>query len=117
MTVPCVVRLVKGTPFVKIHFFVHSEKGPIRTAPNAELILQGVQNKIAIPAPMQGGASGFIACQPMRKSLGGQMHGGRAELCPCSDEVRAVTCQECQATEAFKKAAEELAAMLAETIP
>ncbi len=106
MPVPITVRVLKDRR-VRCHFFVHSEKGPIHTAPRIE-IAPGI-------SPMQiGGASGFIACQPQRQQINGAISGGRIEVTFVSDECRATTCPECIATEAFKKAAEELAAMLAE---
>ena len=106
MTVPITIKVLKDRR-VRIHFFVRSEKGPIQTEPDIHLA-PGIK-------PVRiGGAKGFVACQPQRKRLAGEMLNGRVLVFPCSDEVRAVTCDLCLATDEFKKAAEELAAVLAE---
>lgn len=115
MTVPITVRLVKGTRLIKIHYFARDENGPIRTRPANDLILAAGQQRVPIPKPMRGGARGLIACQPGRSDLNKKTPDGRTELLPRSDDVRAVTCPDCMATDVFKDAVKFLTETLAET--
>lgn len=86
---------------VRIHWFQHDDKGPIHTG--------SVVATTALGPLKLGGVRGRIACQPNRASLAPPLVNGRIQPCPCSDDVRAVTCDLCAATEGYRSAVEELA--------
>lgn len=115
MGVPLTIQLVKGTRKVKVHFFVHDATGPIQTDASPDMVIQLAQHGVPVPDAMRGGVRGFAACQPKRKQLGGVMENGRYVLFPCTAEVQGVTCQECQATRWFQKAANTLVEVFSET--
>lgn len=87
-------RLPNGK--IRVHWFVRDSKGPIKTGIRAVATMRG---------PLQfGGAVGYIACQPQRQSVQPQVQGMTTRLFMHSDDVRAVSCPECLATEAAKVA-------------
>lgn len=101
-----VIRLLPdGSGRVRIHYFVHDQKGPVTTPSGAVMTALG---------PLKlGGVTGRIACQPQLASVTPQMVKGELQPTVHSDDVRAVTCPECQRT------SEYLATMnlLAHTMP
>lgn len=102
MSTQVVVRLLKdGSGRVRIHYFVRDEAGPIRTP-------AGVIALTAMGPMSAGGTKGYIACQPKQESLDVKKD-GIIYPTPHSDDVRAVTCPECQATAEYKKMADFLA--------
>lgn len=106
MAPPVTIRVLDmKTKRVRIHWFERTDHGPIQTGKVEHFIPQ-------VGPLVLGGSKGRIACQPRLATLTSPMVAGKYQPIPCSDEVRAVTCPECQATEGFKKAASELAAVL-----
>jgi len=103
--IPIVIRLLPdGSGRVRIHWFERCDDGPIETLQRSE------------PTPIGplrlGGAKGRIACRPEQKSLSQTTREGQYQPTVHSDDVRAVTCPECQATEAYKKTVQDLADIL-----
>jgi len=85
---------------VRIHWFVRSVEGPAKTpgpgnSPEALAAYPGGH-------PHLPGARGHIACQKARTSVEPELRNGVWHPCPHSDDPRAVSCPECQATPEFK---------------
>jgi len=96
--------LPDGSGRVRIHYFIHDEKGPIQTPGSVVPSALG---------PIQlGGFRGRIACQPGLKSILPKNVAGVLHLTPHSDDVRGVSCPECMASKEYK----ETKAILAETL-
>lgn len=89
---------------VRIHWFMRTDDGPIQTG--------SMVASTALGPMVLGGSRGKIVCQPKRTTLTSPMVLGRYQPCPCSDDVRAVTCDLCAATPEYKRAVEELAEIL-----
>jgi len=95
------VRLLKdGTGRVCIHWFVRDPQGKIKMPTGEAMSNLG---------PMQfGGAQGRIACNPNQNTVVPQHVGGNILLCCHSDDVRAVTCPDCQKTAEFIQQSDDL---------
>ena len=106
MGVPVEIKCLKNGQ-VRIHWFVHSEKGPIVTGSVTHITARG-------PLVL-GGVTGYIACQPARKNLTSPIINGHMQPCPCSDDVQAVTCETCAATPEYETQCELLAQALGAT--
>ena len=86
--------LPDGSGRVRIHWFVRDPKGPIKTAGSTTLPALG-------PLTL-GGAMGRLACNAAIKDVAPQFSGGVWRPCVCSDDVRAVSCPECQAVPEYE---------------
>ncbi len=86
---------------VRIHWFVRDPAGPAET-PSGSLPSK--------PKPtIIEGSRGRIACQPNRDSVTPSTNrSGQIEPCCHTDDPRAATCPECQATDEYKQAMEYL---------
>ncbi len=104
MRVAEIKMLPDGSGRVRIHYFVHDQKGPVTTP-------DGVIMSSIGPIRM-GGVKGYIACQPERANLLPQMQGNVSLLTCHSDDARAATCPECLATDDWKKASQQLEELL-----
>ena len=89
-----VIRLLPdGSGRVRIHYFVHDPKGPVTTPSGAVMTALG---------PMKlGGVVGRIACQPQMASVTPKVVKGELQPTVHSDDPRAVTCPECQASSEY----------------
>ncbi len=99
------VKLLKdGSGRVCIHWFVRDEAGKITTPSSVTTTALG---PIAL-----GGVRGRIACMPKLTSVLPTQSKGQINTCAHSDDVRAVTCPECRATDDYKIASVELGEMV-----
>ena len=88
--------LPDGSGRVRIHWFQICEDGPAKTP-------AGTVNTSAGSWEMCG-VQGRIACTPARDNVLPQYQGQVIHLTCRSEDPRAVTCPECQATEDYKAA-------------
>lgn len=100
-----VIKLLPdGSGRVRIHWFVHDDRGPVTTPASTTLTALG---------PLKlGGAKGRIACQPRRASVTPEVVGGVTTPIVHSDDVRAVTCPECRQTKEYWEVMGQLAEIL-----
>ncbi len=92
--------LPDGSGRVRIHFFVHDEKGPAPISAGSLTHAQGF--------PMRG----RIACQPERMSIMPEVTASVIRPVVHSNDARAVTCPECQATDDYKAMMKDLAELV-----
>jgi hypothetical protein len=89
-----------GTGRLRIHYFARDPAGPLRLPVRVEPTPVG---------PLRlGGACGRIACRPALAALS-RPEGGVTREVLYSDDVRGVTCPDCQGTDDYRKAAAALA--------
>jgi len=100
MRVVNVKLLPDGSGRVRVHWFVRSPQGVIRTGLKTEITPIGILRL--------GGAQGYIACQPKRENVLPTMDHGEIHLLIRSDDIRAANCPECLATEEAKKLLAEM---------
>jgi hypothetical protein len=93
-----------GLRRVRIHFFVHDDKGPAKTPAGAVMSNWG---PFHFP-----GSVGFIACKPKQSNITPQVVAGTVEPTVHSNDARAVTCPECMATDAYKDMMKRLAELV-----
>jgi hypothetical protein len=99
------IRLLPdGSRRVRIHWFIHDERGPAKTPGTI------IPTELG-PMPL-GGAVGRIACAPQQSNILPQKRGGEIHLTIHSDDARAVTCPECMATVEFQKQMQEIEEVL-----
>jgi hypothetical protein len=100
-----VIRLLPdGSGRVRIHWFVHDPKGPVRTPASTTMTALG---------PLRlGGAVGRIACQPGLESVTPKVDGTQTVPLCHSDDCRAATCPECMATPEYAAAMKRLSEIL-----
>jgi hypothetical protein len=94
-----------GNRRVRICYFVKDDAGPVKI-PDARLAKPkdgGKHYPFKVP-----GCAGYIACQPKRANVMPVQKGGETYLCTRSDDPRAVTCPDCEATDEFKVAMAEI---------
>jgi hypothetical protein len=85
------IRMLPDMIHVRHHWFCRTEAGPAET-PSGHLGPYKV-----------GGVRGYIACQKSRESITPLMlPGGQVEPLHFTDDARAATCPECQATPEFE---------------
>lgn len=107
-----VIRMLPdGSGRVRIHFFVHDDKGLIATPPHISMTPLGF---LKLPG---SGSRGYIACQPKLTTVNPVIKGGQSFPWVHSNDVRAVTCPECQATDAYKAIVKMLADELESSDP
>jgi len=100
MRIVNVKLLPDGSGKVRVHWFVRSPQGIIKTNLKTEMTSIGVIRL--------GGAQGYIACQPKREDVTPIMVQGEIHLLVRTDDIRAATCPECLATEEAKKLLAEM---------
>lgn len=89
-----------GVRRVRIHYFHRDDLGPVNTGRGGVETSHGLK--------FFDGARGLLACRPQEKDTATKLVNG-VHLCePHSDDVRAVTCPECRASEVFKQALAEV---------
>jgi hypothetical protein len=93
---------------VRIHWFIHEERGPIKTPETVKMTQIG-------PVRL-GGNRGRIACQPAKTDLVPQQKGRDIEPCCHSDDPRAVTCPECMAVPEYREAMDYLGELLTTSV-
>lgn len=93
---------------VRIHWFERTDQGPIQT--------DGVVQPTQAGLVRLGFAKGRISCRPNDTALGGTQ-GAAYVPTVHSDDVRAVTCPECMATEEFKAMIKSMEDILETTDP
>jgi hypothetical protein len=87
--------LPDGSGKVRLHYFVHDDKGPIKTPTGTVMTALG-------PVTM-GGVMGYVACQPRRTEITPEIRQNVVVPVPHTNEARAVTCPECKETVAWKE--------------
>ncbi len=101
--IPFVRRVLKDGR-IRIHWFERLPDGPIKTGALTSLTPSGRPLVI-------GGATGRIACMPGLDRIGlvPMPKTNQLQLVEHSDDVRAVTCPECMATEGYKEVVRAMA--------
>lgn len=93
-----------GQRRVRIHYFVRDPEGPVR--------LPGKEQATPFGLVRLGYGVGRIACQPARENILPRVEAGVMRVVPHSDDPRAVSCPECQATAQYAEHMNRLAELL-----
>jgi hypothetical protein len=90
----------------RIHWFIFDPDGPV-SLPQGTIETSHGPMKVGGSIPTPDGivlSRGRIACEPQRTSVLPDQRRGTIRMCLRSDDPRAVSCPECQATAEYKAA-------------